>query len=205
MGRHKDLAILGLFEELKIIGESYGFKVTDEFTVLSGVYFIDMVWTPYEDHNIMITFEVEKADERTIDNIDKIIGTPTTVIEKPFQHFTIVFDEKLKPSHKIMIDELSRRYNINVFEDYKNKIDEQERFHKEISKLKQSLQSLIQRQGLINPQSTVEEALLGIGKVAPVIFFENKTLNGNDISTETPIVNQKGMTIPPEKYFDKKK
>ena len=106
MGRHKDLAILGLFEELKIIGESYGFKVTDEFTVLSGVYFIDMVWTPYEDHNIMITFEVEKADERTIDNIDKIIGTPTTVIEKPFQHFTIVFDEKLKPSHKIMIDEL---------------------------------------------------------------------------------------------------
>jgi len=57
MGRHKDPEILKLIEELKEKGKSLGFNSIDEFKLLNGVYYVDLVWTPYEEkHGMFITF-----------------------------------------------------------------------------------------------------------------------------------------------------
>src|SRR3990170_59646 len=88
MGRHKNPEIIKLIENLKKKGESFGFETSDEFKMLGGLYYVDLVWTPYkEKHKMFISFEIEKEDTRTLKNLDKIFDTSASDVEKPYQHF----------------------------------------------------------------------------------------------------------------------
>ena len=80
MGKHHDPETVQFIESLKRKGKGLGFKVTDEFNEMDGDYFIDLIWTPYEDsHDLFITFEIETEDnERVYKNLDKIFELPTT-------------------------------------------------------------------------------------------------------------------------------
>ena len=175
MGRHKDTEILRLIEDLKEKGKSLGFMANDEFKLLNGIYYVDLVWTPYEEgHAIFVTFEIEKEDERTLKNTDKIFDTPTSAVEKPYQHFIIIFDGNLSAGDKIIVDEKARRYNILVFENIKNNTEERRRLFDELNKLKISITGLIEKRGAVYPPETVQETILGLGKVAPVLILDNQ-------------------------------
>ena len=66
MGRHKNPEILKFIEDLKKKGESFGFETCDEFKLVGGLFYVDLIWTPYkEKHNMFISFEIEKKDRRT--------------------------------------------------------------------------------------------------------------------------------------------
>ena len=208
MGRHKDPDILRVIEDLKEKGKSIGFEVIDEFKILNGIYYVDLVWTPYkEGHAIFVTFEIEKEDERTLKNTDKIFDTPTSAVEKPYQHFIIIFDGSLSAGDKIIVDEKARRYNIQVFENIKNNAIERRRLFDELDKLKISITGLIEKRGAVNPPETVKETILGIGSISPVVIIENKSfaINQATLTSGSQTFQDRPVLISNTQVFDSKK
>jgi hypothetical protein len=208
MGRHKDPDILKFIETYKKKGESWGFKVDDEFKLLNGVYWVDLLWTPYEDeHKMYITFEIEKKDERTLKNLDKIFETPASDVEKPYQHFVVIYDCKLSAGNKKIVQEKARRYNIHIFENLKNDTEELERFDEELERLKIVLSGYIERKGKVTPAETVRETVIGLGKVVPVLIIGNKEFLVQEatLTSGSQVIQKEPLTREPKQLFDSKK
>lgn len=208
MGRHKDPAVLALIDELKKKGESFGFEVDDEFKLLGRLYFVDLVWTPYKaKHEMFISFEVEKEDQRTLKNLDKIFDTPAPAVEKPYQHFIIIYNGKLSGGDKIIVDEKARSYNIHVFENMRNDTKEKERLDRELDQLKIAISGLIEKKGRIRPLETTQETILGLGKITPVLIIANQKYILNQVTMISGSQNIQEITavIPHGLLFDSKK
>jgi hypothetical protein len=126
----------------------WGYKVDDEFQLLSGLYFVDLIWTPYEHaHEIFVTFEIEKDGRRAIKNLEKLFGTSAESVEKPYQHYTIIHDCKLTKGNKQIIQQRATQYNIHLFENVKNDSIEKKRLDDELKQLRIEIPEIIKRKG----------------------------------------------------------
>lgn len=208
MGRHKDPDILKFIEYLKNKGKSLGFNTKDEFSLIGGIYFVDLIWTPYENkHQMFITFEIEKKDDNTLKNLDKIIDTNSSEVEKPFRHFVITFDEVLKKGTKKIVNEKIRKYNISLYENLKNNKKLREDLDKELENLKIEISKLIEKKGSKKPRQTIKEIIHGLKKVNPVLILDKKSYPINRIALNEYSESTKDETIsmPEEFLFSNKK
>ncbi len=192
MGRHKVPEIIELIENLKAKGESLGFLADDEFKVLDGLYYIDLIWSYREDHSLFITFEFENEEnERILKNLYKIFDTPSSEVEKPYHHFLIVFNGKLSLGMRKIVDEKARLRNIHVFENLKNDQSEHQRLNKELEQLQIQLPDLIKRRGKANSANAIYDVLKGLDGVVPILVIQG---NQHPISQST--LTSSSITIP---------
>lgn len=207
MGRHTNPEIIKLIDDLKAKGESWGFIANDEFKVLDGVYWVDLVWKYRENQSLFITFEVEKEEnERLLKNLDKIFDTPAEEIEKPYHHFLIVFNGTLSEGIRKIVAEKARRYNIHTIENLKN-ASEQDRLNKELEQLRIGLPELIKRIGKNDAANVIHDILRGLKDVVPVLKIEGQPFPiGQSTVTSVPMpVSQTSLSTSPMGAFDSTK
>lgn len=208
MGRHKDPETLQFIEELKKKGESLGFRVQDEFKVMEGLFWIDLTLTPYEkSHDTFITIEIEsKENERIYKNFDKIIETPAELLEKPFKHFILIYNGGLTRGNQFLIEQKISSYNVKIFQDLKNNSGEVKRLFRDLEGYKLEIESLIERKAKVNLGETVKEAILGLGKVSPLMIVSNKPLKINQVTISSGSQGLKGTPVmSSSQVFDSKK
>ncbi len=205
MGRHKDPEIINLIRSLKSRGESWGFIADDEFKILDGLYWVDLIWKYREDHNLFITFEFEKEEnEYLLKNLDKIFDTPSLEVEKPYHHFLIVFDGALSSGMKKIVEEKTRRHNIHVFENLKNVSSELDRLNKELEQLKIELPDLIKRRGKIDSANVVHDILRGLKDVVPVLGVKGHLypISQSTLTSSAITISQAPLSASPIGAFD---
>ncbi len=208
MGKHKTKETLEFIENCKKRAELLGFRVQEELEILDGVFWIDLVFSPYDDgHDTFITLEIEsKNNERIQKNLAKIFDSKVTDVEKPFYHFIVVYSGKLSKSNRYLIDQRDKN-NIKVFENLKQSPQNIETVFDEIEKLQPNIISYIKRKGEANLGEAVKEAILGIGQVSPVIIIDNKpvyitqaTLTSGSLDTTNPAVMSISQVFDSKKY-----
>lgn len=196
LGRHKVPEIIELIKILKGKGESLGFIADDEFKILDGLYWVDLIWSYREDHSLFITFEFENEEnERLLKNLYKIFDTPSSEVEKPYHHFLIVFNGKLSSGMRKIVYEKARRHNIHVFENLKNDQSEYQRLNKKLEQLQIQLPDLIKRRGKANSANVIHDVLRGLKGVVPILGIQGhpypisqSTLTSSPITiSQTPL------------------
>lgn len=174
---------------------------------MGGIYFVDLIWTPYENqHQMFITFEIEKKDKNTLKNLDKIIDTDSFEVEKPFRHFIITFDEGLKKGTKKIVSEKIRKYNISSYENMKNNEKLRQSLEKELEGLKIEISNLIEKKGLKKPRQTIKEIIYGLKKVNPVLILDKASYPINQIIMKEFSESSKDEEISvPKEFISNKK
>lgn len=205
MGRHKVPEIVKLIKNLKSKGESLGFVAHDEFKVLGGLYWVDLIWSYREDHSLFIAFEFEnKSNARLLKNLSKIFDTPSSEVEKPYHHFLIVFDGTLSSGMRKIVAEKARRYNIHIFEDFKNNKSEQQRLNTELQQLEIQLSDLIERKGKTNSVGVIHDVLRGLKDVVPVLVIRGHpySINQSTLTSSAIPIPQRSLSSLTKGTFD---
>jgi hypothetical protein len=209
MGRHKDPETLQFIETCKKKAEALGFRVNDEFKVLNGLFWVDLTLTPYgKGHDTFITMEIEtKENDRIYKNLDKIFDLPAKDLEKPYQHFIVIYRNSLSKGNKQLMLEKARKCNVHIFENLKNEHAQLEQLYKELEDLKIEISSYIERKGKVSPAETIQETILGLGKVAPVLIVENRLyhINGANLTSGFQTIQGKPAHSAIAQLFESKK
>ena len=195
MGKHTDPETLQFIEKIKKKAELAGFRTEEEYKILDGLFWIDLVFSPYEKgHDTFITLEIEsRNNERIQKNLQKILKSTAKDVEKPYYHFIVIYKGKLSESNRYLINRMDS-HNIKVFEDLKKDPQQIEDIFTEIEGLQVNIKSYIERKGKVNPAETVKETILGLGSINPVVIIENKPFPINQVTLTS--VSQTSMDEP---------
>jgi hypothetical protein len=121
MGRHKDKLTLKFIETLKARGKSNGFIVEDEYPLLKGIYYADLIWRLPSDRTPLFTFEIEtKPSIYMLRNAGKYFDTPTQEITKPWYHFIVVLKGEIPIGTRKLLRNQIDRHNAYIFENALN-------------------------------------------------------------------------------------
>jgi hypothetical protein len=131
MGKHKDRLTLKFIETLKARGIANGFIVEEEYPLLKGVYYADLVWRLSGDVTPIITFEVESHPTLySIKNAMKYFDTPSREIPKPWHHFILVLNNEIPFGTKKLLFSSIDRHNAYVFENILADFEQNKQFNR---------------------------------------------------------------------------
>lgn len=164
MGRHTDPQTLDLIKKLKEKGEALGYETQQEYPMMAGTYFADLVWQLGKDQSPLVTFEVETEESlRVFKNTTKYFDTLSEDVPKPYRHFIILMKGKLSEGVRKPIQRYINYYNISLFEDVANDQEAVRLLFDELNRLKVNLDDLVTRyllSGKVN--ETLSKVIAGI-------------------------------------------
>ena len=147
MGQHKDKDTLDFIDYLKKKGADLGFVSETEYKLYKDEYFVDLVWKLQENQKPLFTFEIETSDnERVFSNTDKIFGTPSSTVVKPWRHFMIIYKSKLSEGHRNSLHNILDQHNILLFENVISDKTEKERLEKALTDSAFDITELVKNQ-----------------------------------------------------------
>jgi hypothetical protein len=179
LGRHKDPETLTFLSKLKQKGESLGYKTEEEYPMLEGLYFADMVWQLVKDQAPLVTFEVETSAESSnvFKNTSKYFDTYSKDVPKPFRHFMIIMKGRLPEGVRLPMQRYLNSYNVSLFEDVSNDKEAAKILFEELDRLKVQLRELVARYmsaGKID--QTLQDLKLGLQEGMPK-FLETENID----------------------------
>src|SRR4030042_2228812 len=117
MGKHKNpiaLKFLGLLRERGIM---YDFSVEEEYPLIKGMFFADIVYMLPSYYQPIISFEIESSPTSyVLKNAIKYFATNSTEVPKPWHHFVVILTGALHASDKKSLESVTKNHNVHVFE-----------------------------------------------------------------------------------------
>ena len=135
MGKHKNPLTLQFLSILKENGRIYNFSVEEEYPLVKGVFDADIVYKLPSYSQPIITFEVESSPVHAVKNAVKYFSTKSIDVPKPWNHFIIILNGKLRPSDKISIQCVTERHSVHIFENILGDAKELGRFNKKLEEM----------------------------------------------------------------------
>jgi hypothetical protein len=176
LGRHTDPETLAFIRKLKEKGESLGYRTEEEYPMLGGLYFADLIWQLAKDQAPLVTFEVETSESlRVFKNTSKYFDNYSKNVPKPFRHFMILMKGKLPEGVRLPMQRYLDYYNVSLFEDVANDQEAARILFEELDRLKVRLRELVARylsSGKID--ETIQQLILGIKEGMPKFIAEPK-------------------------------
>ncbi len=136
MGKHKNPMTLQFLGLLKENGRIYNFSVEEEYPLINGVFDADLVYKLPSYNQPIISFEVESSPvPYAVKNAVKYFSTKSADVPKPWQHFIIILNGKLKSSDKISIQCVTEKHPVHIFENIFGDSKELDRFNKKLEEM----------------------------------------------------------------------
>jgi hypothetical protein len=150
MGRHKNpitLKFLGLLRER---GAMYDFSVEEEYPLVKGTFFADIVYMLPKYNEPIISFEVESSPTSyVIKKAVKYFGTNSTEVPKPWHHFIIILNGTLRPSDKKSLELVTKNHNVHVFENVLIDKEEHKKFDAELRKMAEAFKQIEEGKNIV--------------------------------------------------------
>lgn len=148
MGRHRDQDTIAFIKLLLKKGKELGFWVSDEYELVKGQSFVDVVWKVNEAQPPLITFEIEtESTDRVFKNTAKIFDSESDIVTKPWFHFMIIVKSDLSKSNRTALFRYLKLHNIKLFESIHNNRKLMREFEKELEKLSMMVKSSKDKNG----------------------------------------------------------
>jgi len=146
MGRHTDPQTLEFLGKLREKGKSLGYAVKEEYEMLKGEYFADLVWKLAEDQPPLVAFEIETEDSiRVFRNVGKYFTTRASDMPKPFRFFLIVIRGKLSSGNRTALGLFLDYQNVSLFEDVVNNKEAENILFQQLDEMKLQIKDLVMR------------------------------------------------------------
>jgi hypothetical protein len=150
MGKHKNpitLEFLGLLRER---GNLYGFSVEEEYSLLKGIFYADIVYMLTSDSQPIISFEVESSPTAyAVKNAVKYFATDSTEIPKPWHHFVVILKGALPPSDKKSLESITRNHNVHIFENVLIDKEAHRRFDDELGRISKAFRQIEESKNVV--------------------------------------------------------
>lgn len=150
MGKHKNPITLNFLGLLRERGIMYNFSVEEEYPLMKGMFFADIVYMLPSDNQPIISFEVESSPTSyVLKNATKYFATNSTEVPKPWHHFVVILNGVLHASDKKTLESVTKNHNVHVFENVLIDKKEHKRFDDELKKIVEAFKRIEESQNIV--------------------------------------------------------
>lgn len=150
MGKHKNPITLDFLGLLRERGNMYNFSVKEEYPLIKGMFYADLVYMLPSDNQPIISFEVESLPTSYASkNASKYFTTNSTEVSKPWHHFVIILNGSLSPSDKKSIKGITEKHNVHIFENVLGDKKEHDRFDVELNKISKGFRLIEESKNIV--------------------------------------------------------
>jgi hypothetical protein len=150
MGKHKNpitLEFLGLLRER---GNMHNFSVEEEYPLIKGMFYADIVYMLPSYNQPIISFEVEsKPTSYAFKNAIKYFATDSTEVPKPWHHFVVILSGVLSPSDRKSLESVTRNHNVHIFENILVDKKEHKRFGDELESISKAFRQIEESKNIV--------------------------------------------------------
>jgi hypothetical protein len=150
MGKHKNpitVSFLGLLRER---GNMYNFSVEEEYPLIKGIFYADIVYILPSDNKPVVSFEVESTPTSYVSkNATKYFATNSTEVPKPWQHFVIILKGTLNPSDRKSLESVTEKHNVHIFENILVDKEEHKRFDDKLEEISKAFKQIEESKNIV--------------------------------------------------------